>query len=114
MGEARLAETWQTRDYRGRDALFTEASRDHILQRRRDLATHLSDIRAAISRPAVVTRDLKYTRRECHYAYTSSPPGMIKVVVQYRPVPPQGRWVGEVVTAYPLGEPDPREEVLTS
>jgi hypothetical protein len=94
--------------------MFTEASRDHILQRRRDLATNLSEIREAISRPAVVTRDLKYARRECHYGFTSSPPGMIKVVDQYRPVPPQGRWVGEVVTAYRLREPDPREEVLTS
>jgi hypothetical protein len=109
-----LADTWQTRDYRGRNVMFTEASRDHLLQRRRDLTTILSDIREVISSPAVVTRDLKYPRRECHYGFTSSPPGMIKVVVQYRPVPPQGRWVGEVVTAYPLGEPDPREEVLTS
>jgi len=109
-----LEEVWQVQDYRGRDVLFTEASRDHILHRRRELAAILSDIREAISRPAVVTRDLTYPRRECHYGFIAAPPGMIKGVVQYRPVPPQGRWVGEIVTAYLLREPDPREEVLTS
>jgi hypothetical protein len=109
-----LADTWQTRDYRGRDVTFTEASHGHILERHAEMAKHMSYIREAISRPTVITRDLKYPRRECHYGFTSSPPGMIKVVVQYRPVPPQGRWVGEVVTAFPVPEPDPLEEALTS
>ncbi len=78
------------------------------------MAPHLGDIREVIAHPIVVTRDLKYPRRENHYGILSPALGMIRVVVQYRPVPPQGRWVGEVVTAHRIRKPDPREEDLTS
>jgi hypothetical protein len=37
--------------------------------------------------------------------------GFLKVVVQYRPVPPQGTWAGEVITAY-RGKKRKSREVL--
>lgn len=78
------------------------------------MVAYLGDIQVVISRPTVVTKDPKYRRRENHYGRTSSEPGFIKVVVQYRPVPPQGRWDGEVITSYRVRKPDPLEEPLTT
>lgn len=108
-----MAEIWRTRDYFGRDVSFTEASLDHILQRHEDMAAYLGDIRAVVSQPTIVTKDLKYRRRENHYGRSSPEAGLIKVV-QYRPVPPQGRWDGEVITAFRVRKPDSLEEPLTS
>ena len=36
----------------------------------------------------------------------------MKVVVNYRPVPPQGTWEGEVITAYHARRPKSKEAQL--
>jgi hypothetical protein len=107
-----LAEIWRTHDYRGRVVAYTSKGRDHILQRRPKMAGRLGEMRTAIERPTLVTRDAFYSRRECHYLRTVAEPGWMKVVVTYRPTPPQGTWVGEIITAYPIRRPEPEEMPL--
>jgi hypothetical protein len=75
------------------------------------MAGRLHDVRTAIEQPTVVTRDLEYRHRENHYRRFSSERDWIKVVVQYRPIPPEGTWEGTIITAYPVKRPDPREEL---
>jgi hypothetical protein len=50
--------------------------------------------------------------REIHYPRTPSGQGWMRVVVNYRPVPPQGTWAGEVITAYRIDERDVKEVQL--
>jgi hypothetical protein len=107
-----LTESWREVDYRGREVIFTPKSREHILRRHDDIAARLDEIRGAIARPDLVTRDIKYRHRENHYRRTPSGLGWFKVVVQYRPVPPQGTWIGEVITAYRVDQRDLNEEPL--
>ena len=66
----------------------------------------------AIEQPDFVTRDVRYHHREIHYRRSPSGQGWIKVVVNYRPVPPQGTWAGEVITAYRVDERDIEEVQL--
>ena len=103
MGRA-LAEIWQTWDYLGREVVFTTDRHDHVLQRHGDMADRLDEIRATVERPDFVTCDRGYPRREIHYRYTPSGQGFIRVVVNYRPVPPQGTWAGEVITGFRVEE----------
>jgi len=76
------------------------------------MADRLDDVRAAIEEPDFVTRDVKYHHRENRYRRVASGQGLLKVVVQYRPVPPQGTWVGEVITAYRVKKRKSREVLL--
>jgi hypothetical protein len=88
--------------------------RDHILSEHDGMENRFEEVRNAVERPDVVTQDRVYHRRENHYRVTQSQPPLLKVVVHYRPVPPQGTWAGEVITAFPVKQRDPREEVLPS
>jgi hypothetical protein len=108
-----VAEIWQTLDRLGRNVVFTPESETHILSRHSEMADRLNDIRGAIERPDLVARDAQYRHRENHYLHTSFQPPWMKVVVHYHPVPPQGTWAGEVITAYPVKQPDPHEELLS-
>jgi hypothetical protein len=110
--EGLVADIWRTRDRLGREVVFNSASRDHIRRRRAELADRLDEIRWAIEAPDLVTRDATYPNRENHYRRTAFGPGWLKVVVRYLPVPPQGTWVGEVITAFPLRSPNPKETRL--
>jgi hypothetical protein len=74
------------------------------------MSVRLDDIRTAIEQPDFVTRDWKYRHRENFYRRTASGRRYLKVVVNYRPVPPQGTWIGEVITSYCPNQPDEREE----
>jgi hypothetical protein len=106
--------TWRTRDRVGRDIVLTLAGLDHILQEHGDIGDRLDAVRKTIEQPDFVTRDVEYRHRENHYRRTPSKQHWINVVVQYRPVPPQGTWAGEVITAYQVKRPNPREEPLPS
>ena len=64
------------------------------------MADRLDEVRISIEQPDYVTRDPRYHHREIHYRRTPSGKGWIRVVVEYRPVPPQGTWAGEIITAY--------------
>jgi hypothetical protein len=108
-----VAEIWRTQDRLERDVVFTSESRDHILDEHDDMADRLDEIQAVVERATVVARDLDYRRRENHYRRMEFGRNWIKVVVQYRPVPPQGTWEGEIITAYQVRRPDPREEQRT-
>ena len=107
-----MAEIWRTRDRAGREVVLTSAGLDHILQGHDEIADRLDEVRAAIEQPELVTRDVEYRHRENHYGRSSFNKPWIKVVVQYRPVSPQGTWAGEVITAYPVKRRDPKEEPL--
>jgi hypothetical protein len=72
----------------------------------------MDEVRTAIERPDFVTRDARYRHREIYYRRVAPGPGLLKVVVQYRPVPPQGAWVGEVITAYRVRKRKSREVLL--
>jgi hypothetical protein len=70
----------------------------------------LGDIRVAIERPDLVTRDVRMAHREINYHRTQNEPGWIEVVVHDRPIPPQGTWLVNVITAYPVDRPLAKEE----
>lgn len=103
---------WQTRDRRGREIAFTAAGQDHILNKDADMAELIEEIRLAIEQPDQVARDARYPRRENHYGRIPATGRWIKVVVKHHPVEPQGTWAGEVVTAYPVPRPKPKEARL--
>jgi hypothetical protein len=105
-----LAEIWRTQDRLGREVFFSPAGRNHILRKHDDMASRLSSVRTTIEQATAITRDLKYRRRENHYWQTAPGKTWINVVVQYRPVPPQGTCEGEIITAHRVKEPDPQEE----
>lgn len=107
-----MTEIWRTRDRRERVVVFTSKGRDHIVQRRPQLTGRLDEVRTAIEHPTLIARDAKYPRRENHYLRTVGGPGWIKVVVNYRPIAPQGAWFGEIITAYPVRRPEPEETLL--
>ncbi len=81
-----MAEVWRTRDRRGRVVVLTEADLAHL--------------RATVEIPHVSTRDAQYTSRACHDWRTAPYRLWLKVVVHHCPVPPQGTWAGQVITAY--------------
>lgn len=107
-----MADIWPTRDRFGRDVFLTREGRSHIVMRHAVMADRLNEVRTAIEHPDRITRDIVRRHRENHYLRTTSEPGWIKVVVQYRPVPPQGTWEGDIITAYPVRRPKPKEERL--
>ena len=76
------------------------------------MADRLDDVRAAIEHPDFVAQDVRFHHREAHYRQLASGQGFLKVVVQYRPVPPQGTWAGEVITAYRVKKRKSREVLL--
>ena len=76
------------------------------------MAGRLDEVRATVDNPEVVTRDVTYAHRENHYRRTPSGRRRTKVVVHYRPVPPQGTWAGEVITALHVKKVDPEEKQL--
>jgi hypothetical protein len=76
------------------------------------MADRMDDVRDAIEHPDFVAQDVRYHHREVHYRRVPSGQSLLKVVVQYRPVPPQGTWAGEVITAYRVKKRKSREVML--
>jgi hypothetical protein len=76
------------------------------------MAGRLDEIRLTVEQPSLVARDVKYPRRNNHYRRVLVEPGWLKVVVNYRPIPPQGTWLGEVITAHPVDGPKRKEALL--
>jgi hypothetical protein len=95
-----LAEIWRTQDRLGREVIFSSEGRDHILERHENMADRLDEVLPTIEQPDYVTQDADYPHRENHYRWTPSGRRFIKVVVEYRPISPQGTWEGEVITAH--------------
>lgn len=73
------------------------------------MAGHLNDVQTTVEAPEVVTRDTEYMHREVYYRRPTGRQLFLRVVVLYRPVPPQGAWTGEVVTAYQTARVDRKE-----
>ncbi len=92
--------TWQTRDRLGREVILTEARLAHIRDGHPDMASRIADARATVDPPERVNRDATRPHREVSYRRTSSGRHWLRVVVHYRPVPPQGTWAGTVITAH--------------
>lgn len=107
-----MAAIWTVRDREDREVSLTEARVRHILARRPRTASRLVEIGPTIEAPDVVTRDAEYPHRENHYRRPSPDRSYLKVVVQYRPAPPQGTWTGEVITAHPTERIIPEETQL--
>lgn len=107
-----MAEVWRTRDRIGREVVLTSLRHDHILAEHDDLAPQMDDARLATEQPDFITRDARYPHRENHYRRTLWSQLLVKVVVNYRPVPPQGTWEGEVITAYRARRPKSKEAQL--
>lgn len=107
-----MAEIWRAWDRLNREVIFDTADRDHILAEHDEMADRLHMIREAIEDPEFVNRDVQYRRRENYYRWLPTEERWLKVVVNFRPVPPQGTWAGEVITAYPVKRPKAREERL--
>jgi hypothetical protein len=76
------------------------------------MADRLDDVRAAIEHPDFIAQDVRYHHRETYYRRVASGQGLLKVVVQYRPVPPLRTWAGEVITAYRVKKRKSREVLL--
>lgn len=107
-----MAEIWRTRDHVGRVVILTQVGLDHIRVRRGEFAIRMGEVRDVVEHHGIVTRDRQHAHRECFYRREPSRSGFIKVVVHYRPVPPQGTWEGKVITAYHDESPDPKEARL--
>jgi hypothetical protein len=107
-----VAEIWRTQDRAGREVVLTSARLDHILRRHDDMSSRLDEVRTTIEQPDLVTRDVEYRHRENHYGRSLFDQPWIKVAVQHRPIPPQGTWAGDIITAYPVRRRDPKEELL--
>lgn len=91
---------WWTRDRLGREVTLTDEGLAHILSRRSRLASRIGEMRDAVERADHVARDVDHPHRDIHYHRRSSDRPWLRVVVHYRPVPPQGTWVGRVITAH--------------
>jgi hypothetical protein len=91
---------------------LTDAARGHIVGKHPAMPGREADVRAAIESPDFVNADARYPRRENHYRRAGVGAPYLKGVVKYRPVPPQGTWIGEVVTAYPTRVVPPKEQHL--
>jgi len=92
---------WQTVDRDGRTVTLTEADWAHILDEHREMVGRDPDIHRTVERPNFVTRDATHAHGENSYLRVAPGPLYLKVVVRYRPVPPQGTWAGRIITAYP-------------
>ncbi len=95
-----MAAIWRIRDRLGREVVLTEMRWQHMRYRHQDMAQRLADVRAVIENPDVVTVDADFGHRQNSYRRFGTSRLFVKVVVHYRPVPPQGMRVGEVITAY--------------
>ena len=109
-----MADVWTMRDRRGRVVALTADGWKHILVERRGAPPAAGEIRKTVEDPAFVTADSTFPRRENYYRRRQREGGgrYLKVVVRYRPVPPDGTWAGEVITAYPTRGMKPMEEQL--
>ena len=107
-----MEEVWRATDRSGRQVVLNADGWRHILDRHPEFTGRENELRAAVERPDRVTRDAFIAVRECLYRRTTGPRPWLKVVVHYRPVPPQGTWAGSVITAYPAPEVKRKERQL--
>ena len=107
-----MAAVWRTRDRFGRELVLTDVGWGHIVAKRKGEPPAPDEIREAVESPDFVTVDATYPRRE--NSYRSRRPGrggrFLKVVVRFQPVPPDGTWAEEVITAYPAQRIKPGED----
>lgn len=103
---------WQTRERLGREVALTEAGVAHMLVKHPEMLPRLDEIRAAVEDPTFSTRPAGYPHRECLYRNLPATRLRTKVVVNYRPVPPQGTWAGEVITAHRTARVGPEEDQI--
>ena len=97
-----MDEIWQGQDRFERKVTLTPQRQEHIFIEHSDMEDRLDYVRLTVEQPNFVTRDRRYPHRENFYRSEPAGSRWIEVVVHYRPVPPQGTWEGEVITAYHL------------
>lgn len=88
----------------GREVELADHGCAHSMDRHaEELARSEADVRLTVLAPDHVNADAEHAHREV--CYRSFGPGrpMLRIVVHYRPVPPQGTWAGEIITAHPIG-----------
>ena len=107
-----MATIWRTTDRMGREVELTDTGWAHILAERGEASPSAAEVRAAVEAPDFVNADAVYAHRENHYRRFGAGGRYLKVVVQYRPVPPQGTWAGDVVTTYPTNRVKRKERRL--
>ena len=107
-----MDEIWRTRDNFDRVVYLSRVKLAHIRSRHKEFADRLVDIRSTIEKPDFVARHRLREHRECFYREEAPGKELIKVIVHYRPIPPQGTWIGEVTTAFPVGLYRPKEVKL--
>lgn len=91
---------WSTLDRLGRSVVLTASGWSHIRDRHGDTIDSAGMVGVAIEQADEIVRDAGYLHREIHMAELGKPELPVRVVVHFRPVPPDGTWVGEVVTAF--------------
>ena len=107
-----MATIWRTRDYLGRVVALTEENLRHIRERRPRMVDRLDEVKLTIEQSEFVRRDVAIASREVFYARSTVGRARMRVIVPYRPVPPQGTWRGEVITAHPNQRPRLTEDPL--
>ena len=114
VGRERMAHVWRTRDRFGREVALTDAGWNHIVAERQGAPPTPDEIREAGESPDGVTADATFPRRENFYRSRQTGRGgrFLKVVVRFQPVPPDGTWAGEVITAHPARRIKPGEDQL--
>lgn len=105
----RLPLIWDTTDRFGRRAKLTQEEWTHIVADHTGWTPTAEEVRQAVEKPTCVTFDADIPNRECFYRDIGRERLQLKVVVHYRPVPPQGTWDGTVVTAYFTRKVKPKE-----
>jgi hypothetical protein len=104
-----MATLWESVDRFGRVVRLTEEGWSHIVTDRKRATPSIGEVRAAVEAPTRVTVDAKFAQRECYYRGQDQSRLFLKVVVHYRPVPPQGTWEGTIITAFFVGSVPRRE-----
>lgn len=97
-----MATIWRTVDRIGRRVRLTDDDWAHIMDRHADEMTgREADVRLAVETPDHIHAAAEHAHREVFYRSFGPERPMLRVVVHYRPVPPQGTWSGHVITAHP-------------
>ncbi len=91
---------WSTTDRLGRLVVLSDAGWQHIYRRHGDTVEDPEMVKAVIQGAERIVADAVYPHRSIHVAALGNPSLPMRVVVHYRPEPPDGTWIGDVVTAF--------------
>ncbi len=108
-----MGEVLRCVDYRQEIMLTEQCWQDHILVQHPELEGYESAVEHALTAPEFVNNDATHPNRESHYCRSPLPANYVgvyvKVVVEYGAADAHSCYDGEVVTAYLVDRPKPRE-----